>query len=144
MIVLIMPKGFRSFAHCVCRIHLHIVFVTKYRHPCITEEMETRMLQLFKRICEAQKCLLLECKADLGKKDHIHLLVDMAPDVPISRLVNTLKTISSREIRKEFAEHLRPYYWKPVFWKRGYGVVSAGGASLEVLKQYIEEQGYED
>ena len=144
MTVLIMPKGFRAFAHCVCRIHLHIVFVAKYRHPCITEEMETRMLQLFKRICEAQKCLLLECKADLGKKDHIHLLVDMAPDVPISRLVNTLKTISSREIRKEFAEYLRAFYWKPVFWKRGYGVVSAGGASLEVLKQYIEEPGYED
>lgn len=102
------------------------------------------MAELFKRICEAQNCLLLECKADLGEKDHIHLLVDMAPDVAISRLVNTLKTISSREIRKEFAEHLRPFYWKPVFWKRGYSVVSAGGASLAALKQYIEEQGYND
>lgn len=101
------------------------------------------MTELFKRICETQKCLLLECKADLGKKDHIHLLVDMAPDVPISKLVNTLKTISSREIRKEFAECLRPFYWKPVFWKRGYSVVSAGGATLTVLRQYIEEQGYD-
>jgi putative transposase len=139
-----MPKGFRAFAHCICRIHLHIVFVTKYRHGCINEAIESRLISLFRRICETQKCLLLECKADLETKDHIHLLVDMAPDVSISRLVNTLKTISSREIRKEFAEYLRPYYWKPVFWKRGYCVLSAGGASLEVLKRYIEEQGYED
>ena len=110
----------------------------------MTEQMELRMLQLFQRICETQKCRLLECKADLGKKDHVHLLVDRAPDVPLSKLVNTLKTISSREMRKEFADHLRPFYWTPVFWKRGYGVVSAGGASLDVLKQYIEEQGYKD
>lgn len=96
------------------------------------------------RLCATQKCILLECKADLGKQDHIHLLVDIAPDIAVSRLVNTLKTITSREIRKEFAQYLKPYYWKPVFWKRGYCSVSAGGATLTVLKQYIEEQGYDD
>jgi putative transposase len=55
--------------------------------------------------------------------------------------VNTLKTISSREIRKEFAEELKQYYWKPVLWSRAYCIVSACGAPLSVLKQYIEDQG---
>ena len=122
---------------------VHIVFVTKYRHPVITETIETRLKQMFTKLCKTQDCELLECKADLGKKDHIHLLVDLAPKIALSKLVNTLKTISSREIRKEFAEHLKPYYWKPIFWKRGFGYTSAGGATLEILKQYIENQGHD-
>jgi len=139
-----MPKGFRSFAHAVCRNIMHIVFVTKYRHPVINELIESRLITMMTRLCETQQCILLEYKADLGKQDPIHLLVDMAPDIAVSRLVNTLKTITSREIRKEFANHLKPYYWKPVFWKRGYCSVSAGGATIDILKKYIEEQGYND
>lgn len=115
-----------------------------YRHPVIKAEIEARLKTLMARLCETQKCILMECKADLGTKDHIHLLIDMAPDISVSRLVNTLKTITSREIRKEFASYLKPYYWKPVFWKRGYCSVSAGGASLAKLKKYIEDQGYND
>ena len=55
-----------------------------------------------------------------------------------------MKTVTSREIRRRYAEYLKPKYWKPVFWKRGFSAVSAGGASLDVLKKYIEEQGYDD
>ncbi len=51
---------------------------------------------------------------------HVHLLIDLAPDIAISKLVNILKTISSREIRKEFKEHLAKFYWKPVFWTSAY------------------------
>ena len=123
---------------------VHIVFVTKYRHKVISEAMESRLEQMFSRLCKTQDCELLECKADLGKKDHIHLLVDLAPKIALSKLCNILKTISSREIRKEFATELKSYYWKPVFWKRGYGYTSSGGAPIEILKKYIENQGYED
>jgi putative transposase len=139
-----MPKGFRSFAHAICRNNMHIVLVCKYRHPVINEAIEERMTVMMATLCERQKCVLLECKADLGKNDHIHLLVDMAPDISVSKLVNILKTITSRELRKEYADYLKPFYWKPFFWKRGYCSASAGGASLEKLKQYIEEQGYHD
>lgn len=123
---------------------IHIVFVTKYRHKVINALIESKLKQMFIRLCNTQDCELLECKADLGKKDHIHLLVDLAPKISLSKLCNILKTISSREIRKEFAVELKPYYWKPVFWKRGYGYTSSGGASIEILKKYIENQGYED
>jgi putative transposase len=110
----------------------------------MTDEIETRLIERFEHLCKTQKCELIQAKADLGKRDHIHLLVELHPDTPVSKLVNLLKTISSREIRKEFADHLKPYYWKPFFWKRGYCGVSAGGASLDVLKEYIENQGYDD
>jgi putative transposase len=92
-------------------------------------------------LCKTQDSELLECKADLGKRDHIHLLVDLAPRISLGKLCNILKTISSREIRKEFAAELKPYYWKPLFWKQGYGYTSAGGAAIDVLIRYIENQG---
>jgi putative transposase len=121
-----------------------MVLVTKYRHPVITEAIESDIIQLCRNICSKNRCYLLEAKADLELKDHIHLLIDLAPDVAISTLANTMKTVTSREIRKRFAEELKPFYWKPVFWKRGYCAVSGGGAPLEILKKYIDNQGKED
>jgi putative transposase len=139
-----MTRGLRSFAHSVCNIQIHIVFVTKYRHAVISGQIESDIVQLITSICQQNRCILLEAKADLGENDHIHLLIDLAPDVSISKLCNTLKTVTSREIRKRFAVELKPYYWTPVFWKRGYCAVSAGGASLEILKNYIDAQGNQD
>lgn len=139
-----MTTRLRSLAHSVASLDTHIVFVTKYRHPVITEEIELEMCELIDSICRKNDCILEQAKADLGKKDHIHLLVNLAPKVAPSTLCNTLKTVTSREIRKRYAEYLAPYYWKPVFWKRGFIAVSSGGASIEVLKKYIEEQGTDD
>lgn len=139
-----MFRRLKHYAHSVCSLQTHMVFVTKYRHPVITAAVESRLLTLLKKLCETQRCELLECKADLGTQDHIHLLIERHPTVAEAKLAEILKTITSREIRKEFKDWLKPYYWKPVFWKRGYCAVSSGGASLAVLKQYIENQGYED
>lgn len=89
-----------------------------------------------------------------GEADHIHLLVDMAPDISVSKLVNILKTISSREIRREFADHVNQFYWKTAFWTSAYCAMSrefwdresapksliAGGAPLDVIKKYIQTQ----
>ena len=121
-----------------------MVFITKYRHPVLTERIESDIIQLCRGICQKNRSYLVEAKADLEMKDHIHLLIDFAPDVSVSKLANTIKTVTSREIRKRFATELKPYYWKPVFWKRGYGAVSGGGASLEVIKSYIQSQGKDD
>jgi putative transposase len=56
-----MPKGFRSRDHCVLRVHLHVVFVTKYRHPVIPEAIDSRLETMIRKLCETQKCILLEC-----------------------------------------------------------------------------------
>ena len=138
-----MASRMRSFVHTVACIKVHVVFVTKYRHPVIQGEIEKEIARIAARICNKNDCILEEAKADLGSKDHIHLLIDLAPKVSLSKLCNVLKTVTSREVRKHYAQELKPYYWKPVFWKRGFSAVSAGGASLDVLKEYIENQGYD-
>ena len=122
---------------CVYRLSVHIVFVTKYRRKVITKEIESDLEKIFTRLCEAKQCQLTSFN---GESDHCHLLVELYPDVAPSRLVNTLKTVSSRLIRKDYKAHLNKYYSKPVLWTGAYCIISTGGAPLEIIKQYIESQ----
>lgn len=126
-----------SYPHCVSRINLHIVFVTKYRKKVINADILKDLKEIFTRLCQNAKSELVEFNAE---SDHVHLLVDISPDIAPSKLVNTLKTISSRMIRKKYVEYLKPFYWKPVFWTGAYFVTSTGGAPLETLKEYIQKQ----
>ena len=75
-----------------------------------------------------------------GEADHVHMLLELTPRMAPASFVNNLKTVTSRLIRKEFADHVGRYYRKPVFWSRSYCILSVGGAPLSVLKQYIEQQ----
>ncbi|MDK2126694.1 transposase, partial [Parachitinimonas caeni] len=59
-------------------------------------------------------------------------------------LINNLKTASARRARNRFAEHLKQFYWKPLFWHRAYFVSTVGGATLEAVKAYVERQGTEE
>ena len=130
-------RPLHSYRHCVYRIDLHIVFVTKYRKKVINSQILKDLENIFSRLCTNAKSELIEFN---GEADHVHLLVDISPDIAPSKLVNTLKTISSRTIRKKYAQYLQPFYWKPVFWTGAYFVTSSGGAPLETLKAYIENQ----
>ena len=76
-----------------------------------------------------------------GELDHIHLLLDMHPNIMPSKFVNNLKTVTSRRMRREYAKHLSQFYWKPVQWTRAYCLITAGGAPISVLREYIEKQG---
>ena len=136
-----MSTNLHSYRHCVYKINLHIVFVTKYRRKVINADILKSLEAIFSKLCQNQKSELIEFG---GESDHVHLLIDISPDIAPSRLVNTLKTISSRMIRKEFAEHINKFYWKPVFWTGAYCVISAGGAPLEILKTYIQNQNEPD
>ena len=133
-----MNQELSSHAHCVFRILYHIVFVTKYRRKALSPAMLKRVEDIFCHLLENAGCKLVEFG---GEADHVHLLIEAHPNIKPSRLINTLKTISSRMIRKEFADELAKIYRKPVLWHRAYCIISAGGAPLEVLKQYIQNQG---
>lgn len=69
-----------------------------------------------------------------------NVLIDINPKVQISAFANNLKTVSSRLIRKNFPEQCAKFFNKPVFWKIGYFVSSTGGANLETIKRYIQQQ----
>lgn len=127
----------KALNHCIYNINYHLVMVTKYRSKVITPAILSRLSELTKERVEAWGGCLLEIN---GEPDHIHVLFELPPKHAVADFVNALKTGTSRRIRTEFAEELKRHYWKPVFWSRSYCVVTCGGAPLELVKQYIENQ----
>jgi putative transposase len=95
------------------------------------------MAEVFQVVTRKNKSVILQVDAE---EDHLHLLLDMHPDNNISNLVASLKSASSRVIRKEFETHLSKFYSKPVFWSGSYYIASSGGVTIEILKKYIEQQ----
>ncbi|HBV1819879.1 TPA: IS200/IS605 family transposase [Klebsiella pneumoniae] len=117
-------------------LHVHIVFVTKYRRKVFGELHLEKVNQYAGEVCGDFGAELNECD---GKADHVHMLVEYPPTVQLSKLVNSLKAVTSRRLRNEFLD-LREAYNKPVLWSRSYFVGSCGGAPLEVVKRYIQHQ----
>jgi putative transposase len=83
------------------------------------------------------KADLVECE---GEHDHVHLLINYPPTCAVSRLVNSLKGVSSRLIRKEHCPSIKQALYGKNLWSPSYFAGSCGGASLDVIKQYIEDQ----
>lgn len=123
--------------NAVYRIAMHLVLVTKYRRRVLIPKAISRCVQIVEATCERWGGRAIECDGDA---DHIHVLMEIPPRVRPSDLVNNLKTVTSRLLRKEFAS-IRSAYRKPVLWSPSYCIVSAGGASLDVLKSYVEKHG---
>lgn len=131
-------QSLSTLHHCVYNLNYHLVLVTKYRRGCMTGPMLDRLETICRDTAAKWACKVLEFN---GEADHVHLLLALTPKVLPSAFVNNLKTVTSRLLRKEFADHLKRYYWsKPVFWSRSYCILTVGGAPLSVLKQYIEQQ----
>ncbi|MGL5061345.1 MAG: IS200/IS605 family transposase [Microcoleus sp.] len=128
----------RSGSHVVFRIHLHIVFVTKYRRKVLTQKMLESMKPVLERVLEVNQSLLTEFN---GEPDHVHLLIDLHPDNNISALVSSLKSASSRILRTEFKEEIDKVYWgKAKLWHDSKCIISCGGAPLETVKEYVQNQ----
>lgn len=128
----------RSGSHVVFRIHLHIVFVTKYRRKVLTRAMLETMKPVLERVLEVNQSILTEFN---GESDHVHLLIDLHPDNNISDLVASLKSASSRILRQEFKAEIDKFYWgKAKLWHDSKCIVSCGGTPLNSLKQYIQDQ----
>jgi len=126
----------RRSRSCVFLLHTHLVFVTKYRKKIWEKKHLERLKMIFEKVCKDFEVRLVEMD---GEVDHVHLLVNYPPKVAISKLVNSLKGVSSR-ILKQYHPELQKYYWKGALWSPSYFAGSCGGAPLEVVKQYIEGQ----
>jgi putative transposase len=135
--LIFMNRDLNNNYHSVYSLKYHLVLITKYRHECITPEMFEELEKIFTRLLKDKNCNVLEFG---GEKDHVHILFETPPQVQLSKLVNTLKTVSSRLIKKQYEQYLKKYYWKSAFWSRSYCIVSTGGATIEIIKKYIENQ----
>jgi len=127
---------FRKERHSVSHLVCHLVFVTKYRRK-VFDDVAIEWLQAhFTKVCEGLDWRLLACD---GEADHIHVLVEYPPKYAVSVIVNALKGSSSRMLRKERPD-IAHRYWKGVLWSPSYFAASAGGAPLEKVKKYVENQ----
>jgi len=88
-------SNIRTGRHVVFNMHIHLVFVTKYRHAVFSKEMLLYLKNIFNSICDDFESDLIEFD---GEKDHVHLLIYYPPKVQISKLVNSLKCVSSRKL----------------------------------------------
>lgn len=131
---------YRTNRHSCYLLEYHLVVVTKYRHPVLEDkEIEERLLELSHNILEKDwKCMVSAINTD---KDHIHIMFEAPPQVQLSKLVNNYKTVTSRLLRKEFAEKLSKYYWKPYFWSDSYFVCTVSDRSHGMILEYIKNQG---
>lgn len=130
-------KPVRRGRHVVSELHAHLVFVTKYRHPVFSGEHLTRLEEIAREVCLDFDVSLVEFN---GESNHVHLLVEYPPKVELSRLVNSIKGVTSRLLRKEFSA-LALHYWRAkTLWSPSYYAGSVGGAPLESVRRYIENQ----
>jgi len=124
-------------AHSVFLLHYHLVLVVKYRRKAFDDTISARAREIFEYIAPNYKITLLEWQHD---GDHVHTLFKAHPKTEISKFLNAYKSASSRLLKKEFPE-IRKKLWKEMFWSQSFCLITAGGAPLSVLKQYIETQG---
>ena len=124
-------------AHSVFLLHYHLVLVIKYRRQVFDQAISDRAREIFEYIAPRYNITLQEWNHD---KDHVHILFKAHPNSEISKFINAYKSASSRLIKKEFPE-VRKKLWKEYFWSQSFCLLTTGGAPLEIIKQYIENQG---
>ncbi|WP_288623521.1 IS200/IS605 family transposase [uncultured Streptococcus sp.] len=124
-------------AHSVFLLHYHLILVVKYRRKVFTDEISNRAREIFEYIAPNYKIELVEWNHD---KDHVHILFKGQPKTEMSKFINAYKSASSRLLKKEFPI-IRQKLWKEMFWSQSFCLLSSGGAPIEVIKEYIENQG---
>lgn len=129
-------NSIRAGRHCVTSMHAHLVFVTKYRGRVFDGEAIEDLRNIFSKVCKDFEAKLVEMD---GEQDHVHLLVEYPAKVSVSSLINSLKGVSSRLLKKGRPD-ISDRYWKGALWSPSYFASSCGGAPIEIVRQYIENQ----
>lgn len=125
---------YKSNNHVVYSCKYHVVWCPKYRRAVLLNGVDIRLKEIIQNVCTESRAELLELEV---MPEHVHLLVEVDPQYGIHRLVRSVKGRSSRLLRQE-------YPWLksrlPTLWTNSYFVSTVGGAPLDVIKQYIENQ----
>ena len=123
--------------HSVFSLNYHLILVVKYRKKVFTsQKMLSRLREIAEYIGESHNVKIKEMN---GEPDHVHFLLRTKPNCDLSKYINSIKSSSSRLLKKEFPE-VRNKLWKEAFWTTSYCLITVGGAPINVLKRYIESQ----
>jgi len=132
-------KDYRRGAHTVFEIHLHIVWVTKYRRKVLVGEVAHRARDLIRQVCGDNDVSIMKGHVS---KDHVHVFVSIPPQVAVSRLVQRMKGRSAYKLLGEFS-HLRRQFWGRHLWARGYFCRSSGNVTDAEIAAYIDNQRHD-
>ena len=123
--------------HSVFILHYYLIMCIKYRNKVIDNNISNRLKEIFEFIAPKYNIVLEEWNHDA---DHVHILFKGQPNTEISKFINAYKSASSRLIKKEYPE-IRKSLWKEMFWSQSYCLISTGGVTVDIIKQYIQSQG---
>jgi len=129
-----MTTLFRKERHSVTDLKIHLVCVTKYRQFVLTAESLAVIENSFREVAVKMDFQVLEFN---GEANHIYALIEFPPKLSVSQIVNALKGVSSRRYGQ--AGYKKPF-GKDALWSPSYYSSSVGGAPIEVLKRYIQDQ----
>ncbi|SFT82255.1 putative transposase [Actinopolyspora lacussalsi subsp. righensis] len=126
-------ENYRAGRHRVFGTHVHLIFVTKYRRNVLTGQHHDFLHEVFSKVCTDFGASLSECN---GEDDHVHPLVEYPPQIAVSKLVNSLQSVTSRRLKQHFPTRTyRGHVWSP-----SYFAASCDGAPLSITRQYVENQ----
>ena len=123
--------------HSVFLLYYHLILVTKYRRQVIDDEISDFAKDTFIRISESYHITLIEWNHD---KDHVHIVFKAQPKTELTKFINAYKSASSRLIKRDFPR-VKQFLWKEMFWSKSFCLLTTGGAPMDVIKKYIQNQG---
>lgn len=126
--------GYKSNNNVVYSSKYHVAWCPKYRRKVLVDKIAKRLEEVIRKAASRYRAEVMALEL---MPDHVHLLVEVDPQFGIHRLVKNIKGVSSHVLRKEF-DTLRSRL--PSLWTNSYFVSTVGGAPLEVIKQYVENQ----
>lgn len=123
--------------HSVFSLNYHLVMVVKYRRKVINDDISDRLKEIFEYIGKTYHITIVEWNHDI---DHVHVLFKACPNTEISKFMNAYKSASSRLIKQEYPG-IREKLWKEYFWSKSYCLITTGGVTIDIIKEYIKTQG---
>ena len=114
----------------------HLVWVPKYRKRVLKGKIAERIKELLHECADLNRWKIEELNI---QEDHIHMLVQMRPDVSVSKMMQLFKGMTSKVIRKEFPE-LKEFLWGKDFWADGYFAETSGQVNEMHIRKYIQNQ----
>ncbi|KAM3109212.1 IS200/IS605 family transposase [Phormidesmis sp. 146-33] len=143
-----MKRGYKTRSRGVSSLHAHLVLTTKYRYSVITEPMLERLKEIIKDLCAKWQCEYVEGN---GEPNHFHLVFRFFPQTDLDKFIGNIKSVSSRKMNQEFADHLAKTYYPKisrrtgektarVFWNESYSIDSVGVTKLDILIRYVQTQ----
>jgi len=124
-------------SHSIFLLHFHLILVIKYRRKVINDEISNALKSIFQQICVKYGILIEELNHDV---DHIRILFRGTAKADFCGFIDSFKSCSYRIIKENFPD-IKTKLWKSFFWSPSYCLITTGGASIDVIKKYIESQG---